>query len=65
MYLTLKRLEAPGSLDFWCVCVWNILLETGRQRGVMGCGAVGRWNSRGIKSGVQNKTTTTTKHKRK
>jgi len=51
MHLTLKRLEAPGSLEVW----WggDLLLETGSgQGGGMGCGTVRGWTGSGIKSGV-------------
>jgi hypothetical protein len=50
MYLTLKRLEAPGSLDIW----WgragggDILVVTERYRGGIVCSTVGRWTRRGI-----------------
>jgi hypothetical protein len=51
MHLTLKRLEAPGSLEIW----WrgggggDILLETGGWGGGMGWGTVRGWAGRGIK----------------
>jgi hypothetical protein len=53
MQLTLKRLNALGSLEVW----WgghvggDILTETGLGAG-MGCGRVRGWTGRGIKSGV-------------
>ena len=39
MHLTLKRLEAPGSLEvwlggWWVVCGWYIIMETGGMEGV-------------------------------
>ena len=43
MHLTLKRLEAPGSLEFWWGGVgWggDILVETGRAKR-----RYGMWNS--------------------
>jgi len=55
MHLTLKRLEAPGSLEVW----WggwdgDILVEmrVGGWGGGMGYGTVRGWTRRGIKSGV-------------
>jgi len=51
MHLTLKRLEAPGSLEVW----WggwggDIIVESGDGAGGgMGCGTVGGWTRRGIK----------------
>jgi hypothetical protein len=33
---------------------WDILEETGGWSGGMGCGTVGGWTGRGIKSGVVN-----------
>jgi hypothetical protein len=39
-HLTLKRMEAPGSLEVWWggVGVVDILVETGEWGGGMGCG---------------------------
>ncbi|KRY62928.1 hypothetical protein T4D_14887 [Trichinella pseudospiralis] len=47
MHLTLKRLEAPESLEVW----WSGGQE---YRGGIGCGSVEGWTRRGIKSGVLN-----------
>jgi hypothetical protein len=58
MYLTLNRLEGPGSLEIWwgggCLGE-DILMETGEEGGVMGCGTVRGWTRRGITSGVKKK----------
>jgi hypothetical protein len=53
MYLTLKRVEAPGSLEVR----WgggDIHMETGSWGGSMVCGTVRGWSGveMGIKSGV-------------
>ena len=54
MLLTLKRLEAPGSLDVYGVDieVGDILMETGGQEVGMGCGTFRGLTGRVIKSGV-------------
>ena len=51
MHLTLKRLEAPGSLESDVVGVRDrdILMETGGQGGGMGYGRVRGWTGRVIK----------------
>jgi hypothetical protein len=52
MHLTLKRLEAPGSLEVrWggSVGVWNIHMETGVWGGGMGYGTARGWTGRGDK----------------
>jgi hypothetical protein len=55
MHLTLKRLEAAGSLDIWWVRVeMRHPCEDRGQGGGMGCGKVRGWTERGIKSGVLN-----------
>jgi hypothetical protein len=54
MHLTLKRLEAPGSLEVWWVGVGgrDILVVTEVWGGGMGCGTVRGWTGKGIKPGV-------------
>jgi hypothetical protein len=55
IYLTFKRLEAPGSLEVWWGGSGDILLETGGQGGGMGYVTVGGWTRREIKSGLKKK----------
>jgi hypothetical protein len=52
MFLSLKRLEAPGSFEVrWGgVGSGDILIETGRWGGGMGCGTVRGCAGRGMKS---------------
>ena len=52
MYLTLKRLEAPGSLKVGRGGGWDILVETGDWGGGVKWGTVGGCTWREIKSGV-------------
>jgi hypothetical protein len=57
MHLTLKRLEAPGSLEVrwggrWVVGGGDNPCGDGGQGGDMGCETIGGWTGRGIKSGV-------------
>jgi hypothetical protein len=40
MYLTLKRLEAPGGLEVRWGGGWDIHVETGGWGGGVGCGTV-------------------------
>ena len=47
MYLTLKRLEAPGSLEVRWLGGEDIHVETGVWKGGMECGAVGGWTGFG------------------
>ena len=53
MHLTVKRLEAPRSLEVSWGEGGDIHMETGGWGGGVGCGTVGRmeWEE-GIKSGV-------------
>jgi hypothetical protein len=50
MHLTLKRLEAPGSLEFWQSGSGDIyeVMGAGEWRGGMGFGAVGGWMGLGM-----------------
>jgi hypothetical protein len=52
MYLTLKRLEAPGNLEVRWDRGGDIHVETGGWEGGMGYGTVRGWTERGIKSRV-------------
>jgi hypothetical protein len=54
MHLTLKRLEAPGSLEvLWGRRGWGHPHgDRGQGRG-MGCGTVRGWIEKAIKSGVE------------
>ena len=56
MYLSIKRLEAPGSLEVRWGGGGNIHVEMGwgRVRGGMGHGTVGEWmgEGRGMECGV-------------
>jgi hypothetical protein len=46
--------ETEGSLEVWW-CGEDIHVETGGWGGSMGCGTVGEWTWRRIKSGVEKK----------
>jgi hypothetical protein len=52
MYLTLKRLEALGSLEVRWGGGGHIHMETEGWGEGMGCGTVGGWIGVGIKYGV-------------
>jgi hypothetical protein len=53
MHLTLKRLEAPGSLEVECGRGWDHPHGDGvGWGGDVGCGAVGGWMGRGGEYGV-------------
>jgi hypothetical protein len=55
MHLTLKSLEAPGSLDVWWDGGWGCPGDRGYREEVWDLRTVSEWTWKAIKSGLYNK----------